>query len=107
MPNIDEEIKFYTQGLGMKVTGQREVNGARNVFLAYGEESLRAKDGGVTKPTKPSTRTKQNKRRSYLRKPRPPSPVPIPKTKTQSIFSVSSFALLFTSHCFVTPTPKI
>ena len=46
VPNIDEEIKFYTQGLGMKVVRQREVNGARNVFVAYGEESLRARDGG-------------------------------------------------------------
>lgn len=44
--NIEEEIKFYTQGLGMKVVRQREVNGARNVFVSYGEESLRAKDGG-------------------------------------------------------------
>lgn len=43
---MDEEVKFYTEGLGMKVVRQREVNGARNVFVAYGEETLANKDGG-------------------------------------------------------------
>ncbi|CAM9389583.1 unnamed protein product [Ascophyllum nodosum] len=44
--NMDDEVKFYTEGLGMKVVRQREVNGARNVFVSYGEESLKVKDGG-------------------------------------------------------------
>ena len=43
---MDEEVKFYTEGLGMKVVRQREVNGARNVFVAYGEETLANKNGG-------------------------------------------------------------
>lgn len=43
---MDEEVKFYTEGLGMKVVRQREVNGNRNVFVAYGEESLAIKNGG-------------------------------------------------------------
>lgn len=43
---MDEEVKFFTEGLGMKVVRQREVNGARNVFVAYGDESLQSKDGG-------------------------------------------------------------
>ena len=43
---MDDEVKFYTEGLGMKVVRQREVNGARNVFVSYGEESLKVKDGG-------------------------------------------------------------
>lgn len=43
---MDEEVKFFTEGLGMKVVRQREVNGARNVFVAYGEETLANKDGG-------------------------------------------------------------
>jgi len=43
---MDEEVKFFTEGLGMKVVRQREVNGARNVFVAYGEETLADKGGG-------------------------------------------------------------
>lgn len=43
---MDEEVKFYTEGLGMKIVRQREVNGARNVFVAYGEETLASKNGG-------------------------------------------------------------
>lgn len=43
---MDEEVKFFTEGLGMKVVRQREVNGARNVFVAYGEETLANKNGG-------------------------------------------------------------
>eukprot|EP00903_Cladosiphon_okamuranus_P020987 g19279.t1 len=46
VPDMDEEVKFYTKGLGMKIVRQREVNGARNVFVAYGEETLANKDGG-------------------------------------------------------------
>ncbi|CAM9934827.1 unnamed protein product [Ectocarpus fasciculatus] len=46
VPDMDEEVKFFTEGLGMKVVRQREVNGARNVFVAYGDESLQTKDGG-------------------------------------------------------------
>ncbi|CAM9272067.1 unnamed protein product [Ectocarpus sp. 13 AM-2016] len=46
VPDMDEEVKFFTKGLGMKVVRQREVNGARNVFVAYGDESLQNKDGG-------------------------------------------------------------
>lgn len=43
---MDEEVKFFTEGLGMKIVRQREVNGARNVFVAYGQETLANKDGG-------------------------------------------------------------
>lgn len=43
---MDDEVKFFTEGLGMTVVRQREVNGARNVFVSYGEESLKVKDGG-------------------------------------------------------------
>lgn len=43
---MDDEVNFFTKGLGMRVVRQREVNGARNVFVSYGEESLKVKDGG-------------------------------------------------------------
>lgn len=46
---MDDEVKFFTEGLGMRVVRQREVNGARNVFVSYGEESLKVKDGGEQK----------------------------------------------------------
>lgn len=44
---MDAEVKFFTEGLGMKVVRQREVEGERNVFVAYGPESLAVKDGGT------------------------------------------------------------
>lgn len=46
---MDNEVKFFTEGLGMRVMGQSEVNGVRDVFLSYGEESLKVKDGGECK----------------------------------------------------------
>eukprot|EP00752_Nemacystus_decipiens_P017767 g15929.t1 len=46
VPDMDAEVKFFTEGLGMKVVRQREVNGARNVFVAYGAETLANKSGG-------------------------------------------------------------
>lgn len=45
--DMDAEIKFFTEGLGMKVMRQRDVGGVRNVFVAYGPESLKVKDGGT------------------------------------------------------------
>lgn len=43
---MDAEVTFFTEGLGMKVVRQREVDGVRNVFVAYGPESLAGRDGG-------------------------------------------------------------
>ncbi|CAM9464285.1 unnamed protein product [Discosporangium mesarthrocarpum] len=44
--DMDAEVQFFTQGLGMQVVRQREVGGSRNVFVAYGPESLASKGGG-------------------------------------------------------------
>lgn len=46
---MDAEVKFFTEGLGMKIVRQREVKGSRNVFVAYGEESLKKENGGIFK----------------------------------------------------------
>jgi hypothetical protein len=44
--DMDETVKFWTEGLGMKVVREREVGDSKNVFVAYGPETLSISDGG-------------------------------------------------------------
>ncbi len=62
---MDAEVKFFTEGLGMKVVRQREVNGARNVFVAYGEETLSDKSGGEM--ARGGRRRRRREGKKYLR----------------------------------------
>lgn len=44
--DMDANIKFFCDGLGMKVLRQRTVGEDRNVFVGYGKETLTTPDGG-------------------------------------------------------------
>eukprot|EP00958_Prasinococcus_capsulatus_P004340 scaffold401_cov399-Prasinococcus_capsulatus_cf.AAC.24 len=47
VPDLEEAVTFWEDGLGALVTRRRTVNGVKCAFVAFGEESLRAPDGGA------------------------------------------------------------
>eukprot|EP00612_Vaucheria_litorea_P002712 CAMPEP_0171458024 /NCGR_PEP_ID=MMETSP0945-20130129/3861_1 /TAXON_ID=109269 /ORGANISM="Vaucheria litorea, Strain CCMP2940" /LENGTH=308 /DNA_ID=CAMNT_0011983735 /DNA_START=115 /DNA_END=1041 /DNA_ORIENTATION=+ len=44
--NLESNIKFWCDGLGMEIIRERTINGSRTVFLSYGKETLQEKNQG-------------------------------------------------------------
>jgi catechol 2,3-dioxygenase-like lactoylglutathione lyase family enzyme len=45
--DVDAAVKFWTEGLGMKVNRSRSTNGTKQAFVSFGPETLKADNGGM------------------------------------------------------------
>lgn len=45
--DVDKAVRFWTEGLGMKVNRSRNTDGVKQAFVSYGPETLTADNGGM------------------------------------------------------------
>ena len=45
--DVDRAVKFWTEGLGMKVNRSRSTNGTKQAFVSFGPETFKADNGGM------------------------------------------------------------